>query len=455
MKPYSSLIPSSHIDNYSGNNRITDYIKEIYEIKTNLINKFNKFLKNKSNSEEKQIYSKIFQCFLEAENKLKNLNINYEEINTLLIEIFCNEPFNNYSENFNDIIKNLSNKFTENMILNEYKISFYEFLEQEIYNTKLPTFIINLIKIFQIENRLFNNNINNNYNPVVFRRKTIKQEDWDFEKVKKLLNSPKEKERLDIIIKNIEKELKPVPGFFKGEKECEKEYKKNLKKFNIVSYKKYYFNIKNNITICISGFLTEKSEHFSGWKQFIREDREESNFYLLNWPSKSGIKAILSFNSVKKRANLFGKILANLIVSEKVFKNKKITLIGHSLGCHFIKCCIKELAENNEIYSNLKNKIEKIIFLGGATQIKDNDRWYNIINKVTKGVIYNFYSYNDIALGIMESFLVWGKNAIGKRSLKIKNLDIKNYDCSNFKFEDFLHHGYKEVYEKIIDFYDL
>ena len=93
MESYISLIPSSHIDNYSGNNRITDYTKEIYEIKTNLINKFNKFLKNKSNSEEKQIFSKIFQCFLEAENKLKNLKINYEEINILLIEIFCDEPF--------------------------------------------------------------------------------------------------------------------------------------------------------------------------------------------------------------------------------------------------------------------------------------------------------------------------------------------------------------------------
>jgi hypothetical protein len=63
------------------------------------------------------------------------------------------------------------------MILNEYKISFYEFLEQEIYNTKLPIFIINLMKIFQIENRLFNNN------QVVNRRKTIKHEDWDIEKL--------------------------------------------------------------------------------------------------------------------------------------------------------------------------------------------------------------------------------------------------------------------------------
>ncbi len=442
-------ISISQIDNYSGNNRINDYTKETNEIKTNLINEFNKFLKNKSNTEEKEIYSKIFQCFLEAENKLKDLEINYEDINTFLIEIFCDEPFEFYSENFNEIIKNLSNKYTENVILNEIKKSFYEFLEEEIYNTTLPIFIINIIKLFQIENRLFINN------QVANRRKIIKHEDWDFEKVKKLLNSPKEKERLDIIIKNIEKELKPVPNIFQNEKECEEKYEKKLKLFNIICIKKYYFYIKNNITICISGFLTEKSEHYSEWKHFIKEDKEDSIFYFLNWPSKSGMKAILSFNRVKKRANLFGKILANLIVSEKVFKNKKITLIGHSLGCHFIKCCIKELAENNEIYNNLKNKIEKIIFLGGATQIKDNDRWNNIINKVTKGVIYNFYSNNDKALGVMESFLVWGKNAIGKRPLKIKNLDIKNYDCSEIEFKDFLHHSYKKVYDKIVNFHNL
>ena len=457
MKSFINSIPSTHIDNYSGNNKIIDYRKETNEIKTNLINQFNNFLNYNTNNEEKKIYTKIFQFFLEAENKLKNLKINYEEINTFLIEIFCDEPFINYNENFNEIIKNLTQQFTENMILNENKISFYEFLEQEIYNTKLPLFIINLIKIFQIENKLFNND-NNNINNKIKKanlRKSFKQEDWDFEKVINLLNSPKEKERLDIIIKNIEKELKPVPSFFKGEKKCEEEYQNKLKSFNIISYKKYYFNIKNNITICISGFLTEKSEHFSGWKHFIREDKEESNFYFLNWPSKSGMKAILSFNKVKKIANLFGKILANLIVSEKVFRNKKVTLIGHSLGCHFIKCCIKELAENSDIYNNLKNKIEKIIFLGGATQIKDNVRWYNILNKVIKGVIYNFYSYNDKALGVMQNFLVWGKNAIGKRALEIKNLNIKNYDCSPFKFEDILHHGYKEVYEQITNFYNL
>ena len=450
MENYSDSIPES--DRYDfGQKKIDDYIQETNEIKSNLINQFSEFLKNNPKKEENQLYSKIFQCFYEAEKKIKSLEICDEEINTFLIEIFCEQPFINYVENFNNYIKNLSNKFMELNVLNEVKISFYEYLEQ-IFNTKLPIFIINLIKIFIIEKKSLKKEENEkNFTNI---RKIEKQEDWDLNKIKNILNSPKETERLNEILNKIEEKLKPKPYFLKGEQKCEEEYKEILSSFNITCCNKYYF-YANNITICISGFLTQNSDHFSGWKLFFRENKEPSLFYFLNWPSKSGINAILSFNQVKKIANLFGKILANLIVSEKGFQNKNITLVGHSLGCHFIKCCIKELAENNDLYINMKNKIKKIIFLGGATQIKDNIRWYNILNKVTEGNILNFYSINDKALTTMETPLVWGKYAIGRRELKIKYLDIKNYDCSEMKFKDLLHHGYKEVYDIIAEFYDI
>ena len=84
-------------------------------------------------------------------------------------------------------------------------------------------------------------------------------------------------------------------------------------------------------------------------------------------------------------------------------------IVGHSLGCHFIKCCIKEIAENKDEDFKINNKIEKIIFLGGATQIKNNKRWQNIFSAVTKGNILNFYSNKDRALGLMETKLVWKK----------------------------------------------
>ena len=163
----------------------------------------------------------------------------------------------------------------------------------------------------------------------------------------------------------------------------------------------------------------------------------------------------MNFNVAKKRANYFGKILANMIVSEKFFKNKKITLIGHSLGCHFIKCCIKEIAENKDEDFKIHNKIEKIIFLGGATQIKDNRRWQNIFLTVTKGNILNFYSKKDFALKLMQTKLVWGKKPIGRNQLLISGIDIHNYDCVNVEFEDNLNHGYKKIYGKIIKYFNL
>ena len=453
MDSYSDFIPESDRYNF-GQRNLNDYMQKTKEIKSNLINQFNNFIISNEINEEKQLYSKIFQYFFEAEKEMKTLKISDEEINKFLTEIFCDQPFINYVENFNNHIKDYSNKYMEKNILNNIKISFFDFLEQKIYHTKLPIFIKNLIKIFIIEKKTLKTDITKEESDKNFTY-FEKQKDWDLNEIKNLLDSPEEKERLNIILKNIEKELKPKPlFFFKSEKRCEEEYKEILSSFNITSCNKYFFN-SNNITICISGFLTQKLDHFSGWKLFFRENKEPSLFYFLNWPSKSGICAILTFNKVKKIANLFGKILANLIVSEKGFKNKNITLVGHSLGCHLIKCCIKELAENNNLKKHMNNKIEKIIFFGGATQIKNNNRWLNILNKVTEGNILNFYSENDKALITMETKLVWGKEAIGRRELKIQNLDIKNYDCSEFQFKDFFHHGYKEVYDKIAEFYDL
>ena len=263
-------------------------MRETKKIKTNLINQFNECIKSNEINEEKQLYSKIFQYFFEAEKKMKTLKISDEEINKFLTEIFCDQPFINYVENFNNHIKDYSNKYMEKNILNNIKISFFDFLEQKIYYTELPIFIKNLIKIFIIEKKTLKTDITieeSDKNFTYFE----KQKDWDLNEIKNLLDSPEEKERLNIILKNIEKELKPKPlFFFKSEKRCEEEYKEILSSFNITSCNKYFFN-SNNITICISGFLTQKSDHFSGWKLFFRENKEPSLFYFLNWPSKSGI----------------------------------------------------------------------------------------------------------------------------------------------------------------------
>ena len=183
-------------------------------------------------------------------------------------------------------------------------------------------------------------------------------------------------------------------------------------------------------------------------------NNEITFYYFLNWPSESKLSSFLNFNQAKKRANYFGKILANMIVSEKFFKNKNITLVGHSLGCHFIKCWIKEIAENKDEDFKINNKINKIIFLGGATQIKNNMKWQNIFNQVTKGNILNFYSIKDRALSLMETKIVWGKSSIGRHPLLISGIDVHNYDCSYINFIDKLNHGYKDIYGKIVEYFN-
>lgn len=222
MDSYSDFIPESDRYNF-GQKNLLDYMQKTKEIKSNLINQFNNFIKNNEINEEKQLYSKIFQYFCEAEKKMKTLEISDEEINKFLTEIFCDQPFINYVENFNNHIKDISDKYMEKNILNNIKISFFEFLEQKIYLTKLPIFIINLIKIFIIEKKTLKKDITKEDSEKNFTY-FEKQEDWNLDKIKNLLDSPEEKERLNIILKNIENELKPKPFLLKREKRCEEEY---------------------------------------------------------------------------------------------------------------------------------------------------------------------------------------------------------------------------------------
>ena len=502
--PSSSSIPSS----VKGKLNINE--QEFYNIVNSkealLVKKYSENNEELEKKEINEILSEIFKDFYETQEKLReckiekvdnninninntntnknNINIIIDEeenndiedkemlgiIDALLTEIFFNNPFNKYTNKLYSIIKEISKEYLTQNILEEKKgMSLIQYLEKEIFKTKLPHFVKNLLVMIitdtenqgkerhqmnQEERRIYDEKIRINER----QEKNIKIDDWNLEKVVSLLDTPKEKERLKPILKEMEEDLKPLPSTFsiwRSEEYCKKTFEENKAKFNIIAMNKYYMDM-DNITICISGFLTEKQEHFSGWKEFVRNNKQVTFYYFLNWPSESGLSSFLYFTQAKKRANYFGKILANMIASEKFFKNKKITLVGHSLGCHFIKCCIKEIAENqDEDFKGLKNKIERIIFLGGATQIKNNKRWSDIFRSVTKGNVYNFYSKKDNALKIMQSWIVWGKKPIGRNPLIIDGVDVHNYDCGNIEFEDMLNHGYKQIYGKIVEYFNL
>ncbi len=506
-EPLSSNIssPSSSSINPSSrslpNNEEQNFYAILESEKEKLISKYSSHIEDYDKKELSEVLSEIFKDFYELQNKLlsckennenninndinninnernniieeddkeqeKNKDLKLEEhVNMVLIDIFFSEPFDKYTLKFDSFCDKVSKEYlTQNLLEAKKNLTYTDYLEQEIFKTKLPKFSKSLlvmmitdkenkdkekISLDEEEKKLLNQKIKINERA----EKNIKVEDWDLEKILNRLDTQKEKERLKPILKEMEEDLKPKPSYFKGEETCAKEYESNKEKFNIIAMSRYYLNMEN-ITICISGFLTEKQDHYSGWKEFVRFNNQATMYYFLNWPSESSFGSIWYFNNTKKRANYFGKILANMIVSEKFFKNKKITLVGHSLGCHFIKCCIKEIAENKDDDFKIATKIEKIIFLGGATQIKNKKRWVDIIKQVTKGNIYNFYSNKDYALKIMESRLIWGKNSIGRNPLLISGIDVHNFDCSNITFEDMLNHGYKQVYGKIVEYFNL
>ena len=454
--PSSSSLPNSSIINENFNQ----------QVKT-LISKYKNNQDINEQTDITQLLSNILKDFYDVQENYLTNNNNIDNsdpkviIDEILTDIFFNEPFDKYICYFSIICKKSSKRFlTESILDRERYSSLFDFLEKETFKTKIPNFINNLLVLFisDEDSEEINKNIEekkNKFNEKIEKIEVTNIKDWNIESILNLLDSPKEKERLKPIIKEMEDDLLPKPlGLIRNEKDCQKEYEKKLAKFNIITMNKFYLDLEQ-ITICISGFLSEKQDHFSGWKEFVRNNNEITIYYFLNWPSESKVSSFFNFNKVKKRANYFGKILANMIVSEKFFKNKKITLIGHSLGCHFIKCCIKEIAENKDEDFKIHNKIEKIIFLGGATQIKDNRRWQNIFLTVTKGNILNFYSKKDFALKLMQTKLVWGKKPIGRNQLLISGIDIHNYDCGNVEFEDNLNHGYKKIYGKIIKYFNL
>ena len=468
---YSKYKNDENNENKDINELFSNIFKDFYAMQEKLLSykleKIEKIEKEEGNNIINDIKNDDDDEKENEDKKEKEDNDLSEGVNIILKEIFFESPFDEYTNKFYSVCKNLSKQYLTKNILNEKQnMTFVDYLEKEIFKTKLPNFLKNLLILVitekekpEKERYLMNPEEKRKYDEKIKinerQEKNIKMEDWNLEKILNLLDSEKEKERLKPILKEMEDDLKPKPALFiRNEEDCKKAFEENKAKFNIIAMNKYYLDM-DQITICISGFLTEKQEHFSGWKEFVRNNKQVTFYYFLNWPSESKLTSFMYFTQAKKRANYFGKILANMIVSEKFFKNKKITLVGHSLGCHFIKCCIKEMAENKDEDFKVDNKIEKIIFLGGATQIKNKKRWEDIFKKVTKGNIYNFYSKKDGALKIMQTRLVWGKKPIGRNPLLITGIDVHNFDCGNIEFEDFLNHSYKEVYGKLVEHFNL
>ena len=183
------------------------------------------------------------------------------------------------------------------------------------------------------------------------------------------------------------------------------------------------------ITIFITGFYSSDSDLKDYWKNFTNEYLNKypnSMIYYYNWPSNSmdfyePVYNEEEFDFADERAQICGKLLANIIESNLFFGNFKINLVGFSLGSHIIKNCLEELLDR-EVY----NKINNVIFIAGATSY-NLENWDNIFGTV-KGKIFNCYSKCDVGLIIRALYLF--DTSIGRNELKKENSKVMNLNCT-------------------------
>ena len=227
--------------------------------------------------------------------------------------------------------------------------------------------------------------------------------------------------------------------------------------------------------IFISGFLSERSDHYEEWENMALNLTSNSTCYFYNWPGDSlsnaagetllnfGISSLRNFRKNQKSANtnnvnsintknyginkydifdptksfidssnkaaLSGKILALILASKLFFKYQTVTLIGFSLGTHVSKNCIKEMYNlHYKEHIPCNDIIKDVVLIAGATCIKNEEKYINIFSKMINGNLINCYSKEDQVLNILYTSCM-NKKPIGNSTLELKGYDnLKNID---------------------------
>ena len=334
--------------------------------------------------------------------------------------------------------------FLQNFISNENK-NFQKILENEL-NSNLSSNeneTKNTLKnsAFLSKNKYEIPEFNNYENKIIERNKKIHAKSLDLFSIKNIfknINDDKLKERFFETIRQEESFeigssslrryiISLFNNFFKIKDQKSPD---NIEKYlKLIPYKKGEFSGRT-ILILISGYLSSESKHSNDWKKLIEEYQKKFKdpiIYFFNWPSsKFNLKKILThrqdFKNARERAKFCGRLLAHMIICNEIFNGNKVNLIGFSLGNHVIKHCIKEIEKFKKL-----DIINNIVFLAGATEIKQKSNWEKRLSSV-KGVIINCYSEEDIALKYCKN--ITNKETIGSKKLTINGANIKNYQIS-------------------------
>jgi hypothetical protein len=191
---------------------------------------------------------------------------------------------------------------------------------------------------------------------------------------------------------------------------------------------------KLRVTICISGWLTEKEEVVKPWRVLGRGAEVFALKYeleaLLNlgnamkgmvqsaawgyaqkqliaqtifadlasalWPIgllKASRVIDNPFSVAKGRAEKAGEVLADALIN-KAQGERPVTLIGYSLGARVIYTCLMSLAKRKAF-----GLVESVVMMGSPTPSDTSD--WRIMRTVVSGRLVNVFSQNDYVLGFM------------------------------------------------------
>ena len=140
------------------------------------------------------------------------------------------------------------------------------------------------------------------------------------------------------------------------------------------------------------------------------------------------------FKKRAKKAEITGKVLADLIFSKKL-GNCCISLIGFSLGTRVICYCLKRLKK-------LGGKVHDVILLGGAAPCRE-EVWSKCKGAVS-GRLINAYSKTDKILSHCYTVSNLEK-AIGNYPIEVEG--IENFDVTEIATG---HLQYREVLDLVL-----
>ena len=219
---------------------------------------------------------------------------------------------------------------------------------------------------------------------------------------------------------------------------------------------------KLRVTICISGWLTEKEEVVKPWRVigtgaevFALKYELEALLKLGNamdgmvksaawgyaqkeliaqtvfadlaaamWPiGLMKVARVIDnpFSVAKGRAEKAGEVLADALIN-KAQGERPVTLIGYSLGARVIYTCLKSLAKRKAF-----GLVESVVLMGSPTPSDTSD--WRILRSVVSGRLVNVYSENDYILGFMYRTSAVQYGVAGLQ--KVEGLaGVENFDVS-------------------------